>query len=231
MTTAITAGICLATPYGLGLDSPSQKLEKARIEFYKEKAKNPVFRRELYDINYNIRYDKAFEKNRKVLSIEDAWQGVMHKAWDPVKYIPHAIVKGVVLKDSIQEDAKAAYFIRISVQHPFQKINQDKYTVVREEVSIDKVNKLVYFMGRPALPSDYKTLNIDPNQVVPQIIFLDEHKIVEVDNDPVDVWTLVALPTKGFTKKDQIAFTENLAVDAKKPQGIYEATQKLFSKN
>lgn len=215
--------------HGQEIKSPSKSLEKAKTEFYQEKAKNPAFRRELYDINYNIRYNKDFAANRRTLSVDEAWQGVMEKAWNPVKYIPHAILHGIVLKETIQEDANTANFVRVSLQRPFQAVKKGKNTVVREEVSIDKVNKIVYFMGRPALPSDYKLLKVDPKDVVPQVTFLDEHKIIVVDNEPVDVWTLIALPTKGFKKADQLKFVEDLGVDAKKPSSVYQNTQKLFS--
>lgn len=211
------------------IKSPSKSFEKAKTEFYQEKAKNPVYRRELYDINYNIRYSKDFAENRRILSVDEAWQGVMEKAWNPVKYIPHAIIHGVVLKETIQEDANTANFVRVSLQRPFQKVKKGKYTVVREEVSIDKINKIVYFMGRPAHPSDYKLLKVDPKDVAPQVTFLDEHKIVVVDNEPVDVWTLVTLPTKGFQNADQLKFVEDLGLASRKPASVYQNTQKLFS--
>lgn len=209
--------------------TPIERLNQARSEFYREKSKNPVYRRQLYDINYNIRYNKVFAHDRRTLNIDTAWKAVMEKAWNPVKYIPHAIIKGIVLKETIEEDDKAAYFIRLSVQNPFIKEEGDKkFTVVREEISIDKINGIVYFMGRVPETSDYQILGVNANDAKPQIIFLDEHKIVKVDNEPFDEWTLVALPTKGFKASDQQFFVDNLGAGDGKPNSIYLQAQKLL---
>lgn len=212
------------------VNSATEKLHLAKQEFYQEKAKNPVFRREFYDINYNIRAHQSFAKNRRTLSANEAWQGVMEKAWNPVKYIPHAIKKGLVLKETVLEDNKASFFVRISVQVPFieNKEKKNEFTVVREEIAIDKINKIVYFMGRIPTPSDYQLLNVDPKEAKPQVLFLDEHKVVTIDNEPLDSWTLVTLPTKGFNLKDQEFFVKNLFDDPGKPDRIYQQTQKLF---
>lgn len=215
--------------------SAQQHLANAKAEFYREKAKNPVFRRELYDVNYNIRYNNIYSHNRNTLDTETAWKAVMEKAWNPVKYIPHAILKGVVLKDTIKEDDKAAFFVRLSVQNPFIKgekgIKGDKseFTVVREEVSIDKVNGIVYFMGRVPEASDYQVLSVKASDANPQIMFLVEHKIVKTDNDPFDDWTLVAMPTQGFKSADQQYFVDNLGQNINpKPHSIYLQAQKLL---
>lgn len=208
--------------------SSADKLAKAKQEFYEEKYREPVFRRELYDINYNIRYSSKFAGNRRTLSVDEAWKGVMEKAWDPVKYIPQAIIRDIVLKETIKEDKNSAYFVRISVQRPFQSGYDKKYTVVREEVSIDKINKIVYFMGRKAESSDYKLLDIKPEDTKSQITFLDEHKLVSIDNDPVDVWTLIALHTEGFKKSDQKQFVEGLGASGGQPYSIYKKTQLLY---
>jgi hypothetical protein len=94
-------------------------LQQARSEFYENKNAYPVFKRELYDINFHIRYNEVFSQNRSHLDKHQAWSGVMEKAWNPAKYIPHAIIKGTVLKDSIQETSSEASFIRISLQKSF----------------------------------------------------------------------------------------------------------------
>ncbi len=207
--------------------SATDQLRKAKHEFSQAKANNPTYRQEFYDINYNIRYGKDFENNRHTLSVDKAWQGVMKKAWDPAKYVPQAIVRGMVLKDSIKQDDNAAYFVRLSVQHPFApKPGETKYAVVREEVSIDKMNKVVYFMGRLPKSSDYQLLKIDPKDAAPQPIFLVEQKIAAIDNEPIDVWTLVPLAINGFNYEDQQRLIDDLGKAAKKPTSIYLQTQK-----
>jgi len=208
--------------------SATNRLHNAKQEFYQEKSKNPYYRREYFDINYNIRWNPKFAKNRRTLTTNEAWQGVMEKASNPIKYIPYAIIKGIILQNTLQEDDNALYFVRISLQRPFIEEKQDEYTVVREEVSIDKINKIVYFMGRTAESSDYKMLGVDPQRIKPQVLFLDEHKIVSIDNEPLDSWTLVTLPTQNFSKKDQQLFVENLGKESGKPENIYLQTQKLF---
>ena len=204
-----------------------QHLEKARSEFYTARPRQPIFRREIYDINYNIRYDSHFSGNRQTLTVDKAWQAVMEKAFNPVKYIPHAILKGKVLKDTLLDCDEAAYFIRISLQRPMDDNETSTVTVVREEVSIDKINKLVYFMGRPPEPNDYQLLGIKAGETKQQILFLDEHKIVSVDNDPLDVWTLIALPTKGFNRADEQTFVDRMGKDPGKPYRIYLQARKL----
>lgn len=210
-----------------------QKLNDARLEFYTLKAEgNPVYKRELYDINYNIRYCKKFAENRKTITVNQAWQGIVDKAYDPVKYIPHAILKGAVLQDSILDDQYASFFVRISIQNPFVKNHEGEFVVIREEISIDKINKFIYFMGRIPHESDYELLGADKNKANKQILFHDENKILNVDGDPIDSWTFLTIPTNGFSLADQQKFTDDmgaLEIQPTNPEFMYKKIQDNFS--
>lgn len=206
-----------------------EKGETIKIEFQRDLKANPSFKADLYDINQHIKEDSAFEKDRRPLSVAQAWAAVREKAFNPVKYIPHAVRKGIVLKDTVWENKGYSSFIRISVQKPFKKAKESDLSVVREEVFINESEKKVYFMGRPALDSDYTILGVKKSDAYSQPLFHVLHQIKIEGEQPFDSWTFVSLPSIGWTRDDQNTLVKSVKEGKKKPHRIYLKAQEKMS--
>ncbi len=133
------------------------------------------------------------EKNviPRALTASEAFEAEIGKAYDPIAYIPFAVLKGTSYGEEITSQGWKK-FHRLSVQRDFR--NPSDLVYVHELVTIDQKNQRILFLGKPFTKEDmtllgqYKDLPLDPN--VP--LFDVEHSIKISEKEQVfDSWRMV----------------------------------------
>lgn len=134
------------------------------------------------DINHTLSLQSDEKYGNRRLTAQQVWDAEKRKAWDPVTYIPHAVLAGKSYDKAIGAQGEET-FMRTCQQRSW--LDPSKTADVLEEVHVFENQRKVIFLGRPV---------INPtNGNVQQALFHVEHAVGGDEENPTNLWRIVFL--------------------------------------
>ncbi len=132
--------------------------------------------------------------DKQTLTGTQLWDAEKRKAWDPMKYIPPAVIKGVSYEKSYPRTGEET-FMRSSQQRSW--LDPKVIVPVLEEVHVFEKLRKVIFLGRPA------------DEPSGQPLFHVEHSVGGTEENPLSLWRIIMLtPDKQYVNSVEKLFTQ-----------------------